>query len=98
MHQHDVDLHAALQLAAEMHAERSRHALDELYPAVLTLGVSPEVYAALKFYVAGLMNWPRGNDSWTFESQRYFGKDGLRVQAERVVELYPKKRVLDPRK
>ena len=90
MHQHDVDLHAALQLAAEMHAERSRHALDELYPAVLTLGVSPEVDAALKFYVAGLMNWPRGNDSWTFESQRYFGTEGMNVFEKREVTLLPR--------
>ena len=91
MHEHGIDLPAALVRAGELHAERARHALDELWPAVRALRFGPALDAALETYVAGLMNWPRGNDSWTFESARYFGADGRRVQRERTVELYPKR-------
>lgn len=98
MHEHGVGLTAALEHAAQMHAERARHALEDLWPAVRALRFSPAVDAALAFYAEGLMNWPRGNDSWTFESQRYFGTDGPRVQRERTVALYPKREAADPNK
>ncbi|KAF8919623.1 terpenoid synthase [Mucidula mucida] len=41
-------------------------------------------------YINGLGNWVRANDSWSFESGRYFGNDGLRVQKERTIVLSPR--------
>ncbi|KAJ6483194.1 terpenoid synthase [Mycena sanguinolenta] len=41
-------------------------------------------------FVDGLGNRVRGCDSWSFESERYFGKRGREVQATRRVELLPK--------
>ncbi|KAJ7493620.1 terpenoid synthase [Mycena latifolia] len=41
-------------------------------------------------YVEGLGNWVRANDSWCFESQRYFGKDGVEIQKHRDIELSAK--------
>lgn len=41
-------------------------------------------------YIGGLGNWVRANDCWSFESGRYFGKDGLRIQRERQIELSPR--------
>ncbi|KAF9448636.1 terpenoid synthase [Macrolepiota fuliginosa MF-IS2] len=38
-------------------------------------------------YLYGLANWVRANDSWSFESQRYFGKHGRAVQSHRSVDL-----------
>ncbi|KAH9940764.1 terpenoid synthase [Epithele typhae] len=96
MHAQHVDLHAALAHAAALHAERARHVLDDLVPAIHALDVPAAVAADLAFYVDGVLNWPRGNDCWTFESMRYFGIDGPRVQRERVVELYPKRRAVAP--
>jgi hypothetical protein len=43
----------------------------------------------LKFYIDGLGYWVRGNDCWSFEGHRYFGKEGLAIQKDRWVELQP---------
>ncbi|GJE99460.1 terpene synthase [Phanerochaete sordida] len=93
MHERSVDAGTALALAGGMHAERARRVVDVLWPAARALDVGPDVKESLASYIEGLMNWPRANDCWTFESKRYFGSDGLRVQQERVVDLYPRRRV-----
>ena len=41
-------------------------------------------------YASGIGNWVRANDSWSFESERYFGKHGKFIQASRVVQLLSK--------
>lgn len=48
--------------------------------------VDDEVYE----YMSGLGNWVRANDCWSFESGRYFGTEGLRIQRERHLELSPR--------
>ncbi|KAL0947618.1 hypothetical protein HGRIS_013708 [Hohenbuehelia grisea] len=40
-------------------------------------------------YVNGLGDIVRGNDCWSFESERYFGKHGREIQKHRVVTLSP---------
>lgn len=45
----------------------------------------------LKTYIDGLGYWVRGNDSWSFEGQRYFGRQGLEIQKSRLVTLQPSK-------
>ena len=42
-------------------------------------------------YVEGLQNWIVGSLHWSFDSERYFGKEGLRVKQNRVVKLLPKR-------
>lgn len=44
----------------------------------------------VKEYCAGLGNWVRANDQWSFESERYFGKKGMEIMASRSVSLLPK--------
>ena len=46
----------------------------------------PEIFK----YVTGVMNWARANDSWSFESRRYFGDSGMEIMKSRVVELLPR--------
>ncbi len=41
-------------------------------------------------YVQGLQNWIVGSLHWSFESTRYFGKDGMSVKKHRLVKLLPK--------
>lgn len=41
-------------------------------------------------YVHGLGNWVRANDQWSFESERYFGKMGMDILKNRVVNMLPK--------
>nr|BDO24660.1 sesquiterpene synthase [Collybia nuda] len=55
---------------------------------------SPVVDAMVHRYVQGLGNWIRANDSWSFESWRYFKDEGLKIQKERVVKLLPKTKSL----
>ncbi|KAK7691188.1 hypothetical protein QCA50_006291 [Cerrena zonata] len=43
------------------------------------------------FYIDGLRNWVRGNDTWSFESGRYFGVKGLEIQKKRMVDLLPRR-------
>ncbi|KAF9040486.1 terpenoid synthase [Hymenopellis radicata] len=45
---------------------------------------------AAQEYIDGVGNWVRANDCWSFESERYFGKDGPMVQNSRLVELLPR--------
>ncbi|KAJ3576333.1 hypothetical protein NP233_g507 [Leucocoprinus birnbaumii] len=38
-------------------------------------------------YIYGIANWVRANDTWGFETPRYFGDDGLAIQSHRIVDL-----------
>lgn len=49
-----------------------------------------EIDKKLKTYVDGLGHWVRGNDDWSFESERYYGTQGLEVQKHRIVTLLPR--------
>ncbi|EIW77082.1 terpenoid synthase [Coniophora puteana RWD-64-598 SS2] len=42
-------------------------------------------------YVSGFGNWARANEVWSFETPRYFGKEGRAVQKNRMVILLPKR-------
>jgi hypothetical protein len=40
-------------------------------------------------YMDGLAYWIVGSLHWSFETERYFGKEGLHVKVSRVVYLSP---------
>lgn len=87
MHELDTDVHGAMQWAGVYHEKR----VVEFMSAKKRLpswgkGIDDDV----AIYVDGLANWVRANDSWSFESQRYFGKKGLAIQKTRRVVLLPK--------
>ena len=48
---------------------------------------TPEVDDQVKKYMEGLGHWVRGNDAWSFETERYFGKFGEDVRVGRRVLL-----------
>ena len=50
----------------------------------------------LKSYLDGLAHWVRGYDCWSFESQRYFGKEGLEIQKRRWIKIHPRKEKKGP--
>ncbi|KAJ7803885.1 terpenoid synthase [Mycena olivaceomarginata] len=95
MHALDLDLHAALEWISDLHdklAENFLAAYDQV-PDYSDFELNRQVVE----YLDGLGNWVRANDSWSFESERYFGKKGAEVEATRTVELLPKViTVLDP--
>lgn len=45
----------------------------------------------VKLYVQGLQDWIVGSLHWSFETERYFGKDGQKVKDTRIVHLLPKR-------
>ncbi|KAL0568290.1 hypothetical protein V5O48_013701 [Marasmius crinis-equi] len=85
---YSTDIASALDYIASLH-ERLSHDFLELVPEVPKLG-DDDLDIQVSAYVDGLGNWVRANDCWSFESHRYFGNQGLEIQAERVVKLLPK--------
>ncbi|KAL0579187.1 hypothetical protein V5O48_002809 [Marasmius crinis-equi] len=84
----ETDIPGALVYISSLHDHLSHEFLD-LVSKVPKFGDS-ELDAEVSTYVDGLGNWVRANDCWSFESQRYFGNQGLEIQKQRVVELLPK--------
>lgn len=58
----------------------------------------PETDRQVQEYVNGLAYWVRGNDDWSFESQRYFVVDGERVRGEREIWMIPRVEVQEARR
>ncbi|EGO03766.1 hypothetical protein SERLA73DRAFT_175395 [Serpula lacrymans var. lacrymans S7.3] len=51
----------------------------------------PEIDREVAIYVDGLANWIVGSLHWSFESERYFGKSGLDVKKNRIINLLPRR-------
>ncbi|KAF9038910.1 terpenoid synthase [Hymenopellis radicata] len=87
MHQLDLDLHGALQWISNLH--------DDLVAKFLEAWNHIPVYGGpldfeVRTYTEGLGNWVRANDQWSFESERYFGKQGMVILESRKDVLLPK--------
>ncbi|OJA10867.1 hypothetical protein AZE42_12242 [Rhizopogon vesiculosus] len=50
-----------------------------------------EIDRQVAIYIDGLQNWIIANLHWSFETTRYFGKDGHVVKRNRIVKLLPKR-------
>ncbi|KAJ3796308.1 terpenoid synthase [Lentinula aff. detonsa] len=87
MAQEDLNIHQALDHVSKMHDDLATEFL-QLYETIdRSANPSSEV---MKQYADGLGNWIRANECWSFESRRYFDKDGLTIKQTRLVELLPK--------
>ncbi|KAI0784430.1 terpenoid synthase [Abortiporus biennis] len=87
MQQLGLDIHDALRWISHLH--------DEIAAKFLEAWNHIPVYSGpldfeVRRYTEGLGNWVRANDQWSFESERYFGKQGLVIQKNREVVLLPK--------
>ena len=92
MRQFELDLYHASEWVAKHHKEVEAR----FFGALARLpSFGSEVDSALQEYIACVAAWPRGNDCWRFESERYFGKKGAEVQKTRMIPLLAK-RVMDP--
>ncbi|KAM5542450.1 hypothetical protein V8D89_003909 [Ganoderma adspersum] len=90
MHQFELDLYGATEWVAQYHKEVEARFFDAL---ARLPSFGPGVDAALQEYVACVAAWPRGNDCWRFESERYFGKKGAEIQKTRRIPLLAKRAV-----
>ncbi|KAI0072167.1 terpenoid synthase [Panus rudis PR-1116 ss-1] len=87
MHAEGLDLHGALEWVKTFHDS----IVDRFLVLITELPTWGEaIDRQLATYVQALGNWVRSNDSWCFESQRYFGKEGKIIQELRTVALLPK--------
>ncbi|KAJ6555586.1 terpenoid synthase [Mycena vulgaris] len=87
MHQYHMNAQQAMNWISDLHDDIVKEFLDA-WDSLPTFG--GPVDREIRTYVDGLGNWVRANDAWSFESERYFGKQGLEVMRSRTVNLLPK--------
>ena len=49
----------------------------------------PAIDSEVNNFVERMCLWIRGHDSWSFESERYFGTKGMEIQRLRIMPLLP---------
>ncbi|KAG2031237.1 isoprenoid synthase domain-containing protein [Suillus americanus] len=50
-----------------------------------------ELDMQVAIYIEGLQNWIVGSLHWSFDSTRYFGKNGHTIKRDRIIKLLPKR-------
>jgi len=81
-----TDGHGAMKHISDMH-DRLADLFLENCKKLPSWGQLIDAWVAR--YVDGLGNWVCANDTWSFESWRYFKEGGHHIQKERWVELLP---------
>ncbi|TCD62386.1 hypothetical protein EIP91_006968 [Steccherinum ochraceum] len=84
----DVSFDDAMKRAVDLHTEAEAKFIAASHD-IPSFG-SDELDAKVQLFVTGLATWPRGNDCWNFESERYHGKKGKEYRKTRMVPLLPK--------
>ncbi|KAI9447576.1 terpenoid synthase [Lactarius indigo] len=88
MLEHKIDIQSAMNWVNDRHKELEARFM-ELYENKMPKFGEP-VDTELTRYVDGIGNWVRANDQWSFETERYFGKEAAEVGRTRWVTLLPK--------
>ena len=82
----DCDRQTAIQLAGDLW----RQTLDYFFRERKRIpSWGEEVDRAVALYVQGLEDWIIANAEWSFETERYFGKDAQKIKQSLEVELLP---------
>jgi hypothetical protein len=89
MNQEGVDLQTAVDFVGDM-CKQSIDRFQEERSRLPSWG--PEIDRDVAIYVEGLADWIVGSLHWSFETERYFGKNGRQVKASRVIELLPRRK------
>src|SRR5579872_6990413 len=77
MHHHGMTLQQAVDFVGDLY----KQCLDRFNEDRARLpSWSPEIDAQLQTYVQGLADWVVGSLHWSFDSERYFGKEGPRIK------------------
>ncbi|KIY61575.1 terpenoid synthase [Cylindrobasidium torrendii FP15055 ss-10] len=92
-------MHNIVDVAMQVHGMHVQDAIDWVAKKVTDrmakyLKLSKEIFwddrsldTQVRIYISGMANWITGNQCWSFEGQRYFGKDVEKVRKERKVML-----------
>lgn len=83
MFEHKTGLEGAIEHLKEFNDSRVATFLREIE---LLPSWGEEIDKEIKFYIDGIGSWVRGEDCWSFESDRYF-EDGRAVREHRTVKL-----------
>ncbi|KAF8871971.1 terpenoid synthase [Infundibulicybe gibba] len=86
MHEQASTLEAALAWLSRLNDGLIEIFLEE-YKRVPTEWGSPTLNNQVAEYIYGIANWLRGNECWSYESERYFGKAGPEVRRTGVVKI-----------
>ncbi|KAJ7071622.1 terpenoid synthase [Mycena amicta] len=93
MHQYNLDVQQAMNWIGDLHDQIASDFL-QAFQELPTFGGPPALDRELRTYVDGLGNGVRANDTWNYETERYFGKKGIETQRTRKTVLLPKRRAL----
>ncbi|KAF5390807.1 hypothetical protein D9757_004424 [Collybiopsis confluens] len=86
MNHHSLDLQSAVDFVGQL----CKQSIDRFISDRAQLpSWGPEIDRQVQTYVDGLADWIVGSLHWSFESERYFGKNGRQVKEDRVINLLP---------
>lgn len=89
MHEQGLDLQSAVNFVGDLCKQSIDRFNDDRSNNLPSWGAKIDNDVAV--YVDGLANWIVGSLHWSFESERYFGKEGKQVKANRVIKLLPRR-------
>ncbi|KAG5719090.1 Pentalenene synthase [Termitomyces sp. T112] len=88
MHHKNIGVNEAMEWVGDYCSKLTRNFLNDLRD-VPSFG--EELDGQVQHYLNGLAYCVRGNDSWSFETRRYFVEGGLDIQKTRRVVLLPRR-------
>ncbi|KAI0820288.1 terpenoid synthase [Trametes gibbosa] len=83
MREQQIDVQSAIFWLGAEHSLRVDEVLV-LWPKISSLVFGSD---AVSVYLDHMVNWPRANECWSFESERYFGTDGPDIKRQRIIDL-----------
>ncbi|PMD27043.1 terpenoid synthase [Hyaloscypha hepaticicola] len=87
MKEHNTDVQGAIDWTSMLHAEMVKR-FNELYREIPRWGGPLDL--DVQSYMNGMAQWVVANVQWSYESERYFGKQGLEVKKTRMLCLLQK--------
>ncbi|KAH7887063.1 isoprenoid synthase domain-containing protein [Phlebopus sp. FC_14] len=88
MNEQDLDLQSAVDFVGEL----CKQSIDRFVEDRSDLpSWGPQIDKDVATYVDGLADWIVGSLHWSFDTERYFGKNGHEVKKTRVVTLLPRR-------
>ncbi|KAG1732151.1 terpenoid synthase [Suillus lakei] len=93
MHELGTDVNGAMLWVADCHTKLETKFLEAM--AAIPKWGEP-LDSQVREYCNGLGNWVRATCDWSFESERYFGTNGLEIRRKRwIIMLMPKDHLKD---
>ncbi|KAF9479291.1 terpenoid synthase [Pholiota conissans] len=86
MEYHGLDLQGAVDFVGDL-CSQTIDTFNENKKNVPSWG--PEIDDMVSRYIQGLQDWIVGSLHWSFQTHRYFGKEGQEVKKHRMVKLLP---------